>query len=443
MTTSMSRCKICVWNLSSCRLDLSALHPLTDSIVEPHYSRSPLRPNYLWEQTNSVTNPPSRSKESKCFAFLLRLRRLQFPKTIDILREQRKCRFLRFGGEEFLIDWIVASYSNFLRTSGTSTFERKFSFNARAASWFVESGITRRGRIAYSLLQFTKYKLSWNRSIPYPEWFDASTRAVLFHYSPIHITDIACSVHTTPFHRPANSVVECNTNPSLRSIVESLQIQRQQPLSFAAKTNIAWGWTMVYGVEWPISLLLKEIGMVKGLKRRLEQYSLRWLGMTKGKEVENAEEGRGGKKGENAAFSRDDWIPNEEAREAGSELESQSIESMAAIQERHWQRSLIEETVGDRQKELAFLRRKKAVILSLGELSHKLLREIESQQTNQRSDRKSNSRDEREGEKVKSGKQELLRCRTLSCSNSHSWKTGNADNDLVESDNCVLWWTNG
>ena len=75
--------------------------------------------------------------------------------------------------------------------------------------------------------------------------------------------------------------------------------------------------------------------MVKGLKRRLEQYSLRWLGMTKGKEVENAEEGRGGKKGENAAFSRDDWIPNEEAREAGSELESQSIESMAAIQERH------------------------------------------------------------------------------------------------------------
>ena len=233
MTTSMSRCKICVWNLSSCRLDLSALYPPSDSIVEPHYSRSPLTPNYLWEQTNSVTNPPSRSKESKCSAFLLRLRHLQFPKTI--------------GGEEFLIDWIVASYSNFLRTSGTSTFERKFSFNARAASWFVESGITRRGRIAYSLLQFTKYKLSWNRSIPYPKWFDASTRAVLFHYSPIHITDIACSVHTTPFHHPANSVVECNSNPSLRSIVESLQTQRQEPLSFAAKTNVAWGWTMVYG----------------------------------------------------------------------------------------------------------------------------------------------------------------------------------------------------
>lgn len=92
---------------------------------------------------------------------------------------------------------------------------------------------------------------------------------------------------------------------------------------------------MVYGAERPISLLLKEIGMVKGLKHRLEQCSLRWLGMTKGKEGENAEEGRGGKKGENAAFSRDDWIPNEEARGAGSELESQSIESMAAIQERH------------------------------------------------------------------------------------------------------------
>lgn len=160
--------------------------------------------------------------------------------------------------------------------------------------------------------------------------------------------------------------------------------------------------------------------------------------MTKGREVENAEEGRGGKKGENAAFSRDDWIPNEEARGAGSELESQSIESMAAIQERHWQRSLIEETVGDRQKELAFLHRKKAVILSLDEPSHKLLREIESQQTNQRIDRKSNSKDEKEGKEVKAGKQELLCCRTLSCSNPHSWKTGNADNDLVESDNYVL-----
>lgn len=51
--------------------------------------------------------------------------------------------------------------------------------------------------------------------------------------------------------------------------------------------------------------------------------------------MENAKEGRGWKKGENAASSRDDWIPNEEAREAGSELESQSTESMAAIQERH------------------------------------------------------------------------------------------------------------
>ena len=93
MTTSMSRCKICVWNLSSCRLDLSALYPPSDSIVEPHYSRSPLTPNYLWEQTNSVTNPPSRSKESKCSAFLLRLRHLQFPKTIDILREWGKADF--------------------------------------------------------------------------------------------------------------------------------------------------------------------------------------------------------------------------------------------------------------------------------------------------------------------------------------------------------------
>ena len=75
--------------------------------------------------------------------------------------------------------------------------------------------------------------------------------------------------------------------------------------------------------------------MVKGLKGRREQCSRRWLGMTKGGEVENSEEGRGEKKGENAAFSRDGWIPNEEARGAGSELESQSIESMAAIQERH------------------------------------------------------------------------------------------------------------
>lgn len=75
--------------------------------------------------------------------------------------------------------------------------------------------------------------------------------------------------------------------------------------------------------------------MVKGLKHRLEQCSLRWLGMTKGREVESAKGGKGGKKGENAASSRDYWIPNEEVRGAGSELESQSIESMAAIQERH------------------------------------------------------------------------------------------------------------
>ena len=75
--------------------------------------------------------------------------------------------------------------------------------------------------------------------------------------------------------------------------------------------------------------------MVKGLKRRLEQCSLRWLGMTKGREVENAEEGRGGKKGENAAFSRGGWIPNEEAVETGSESESQSAERMIAIQEKY------------------------------------------------------------------------------------------------------------
>ena len=130
-------------------------------------------------------------------------------------------------------------------------------------------------------------------------------------------------------------MAECNTNQPLRSFVESLQTQLQQPPSFAAMTIVAWGWTVVCGAERPISLLLKEIGMGMGVKRWPEQCSLQQLGTAKGKEVENAMEGRGGKMGENAAFSRGGWIPNEEAVETGSESESQSAERMIAIQEKY------------------------------------------------------------------------------------------------------------